>query len=418
MSRRKPISSERSLLPEVPEGNDTPPSEKEKSRGYKEAYLRTCIALSLIPAIGATRIKRLLRKYPHPMDLFTDSWSAIASIRNMGVAGAKAITSFNAWDRVDHYLKIAESQKVSLLTPYDDAYPGRLRHIYDPPALLWVKGNPEVLKKAFLAVVGTRKLSTAGRTHTINMTRSLVNEAGLGIISGLAHGADTLAHRICLEEKGDTVAVLGSGIDRIYPSVNLRLAYDIINQGGAVISEFLPGTKPDAHNFPVRNRIVSGISLGVLVTESGKKGGSMITVTSALDQGREVFVIPHDISNERGEGSNICIQRGWGKLVLSPSDILTELPPDIVQNKKLEASGPSGLPTGKKGLAFQKKIREPEADEKIILNTLKKEGNCHIDELSVRLKMKVSTLLSALLILEMDGFVSQSPGKTFSLQKG
>lgn len=301
---------------------------RHKKQAAREDYIRAGLALSLIPSVGPGRINKIFEHFSSPMNVFSVAWEELAVVPHIGAAVARSIHRFSDWSSVDELLKITKKHNASLLTPYDSRYPELLTHIHDPPAILWVKGNFEALRIPLIAVVGTRSPTTAGRHLSISLTRGLVRGAGIGIVSGLAKGVDAIAHKTTLEENGWTVAVLGSGIDRIYPRGNISLAHEIMNRGGAVISEFLPGTLPDSQNFPRRNRIVSGMSLGVVVTESEITGGSVITVRKALDQNREVFIIPHDLRNPKGEGCNELIQRGWGKPVIRISDIFEELPID------------------------------------------------------------------------------------------
>ncbi|MEX0681542.1 MAG: DNA-processing protein DprA [Balneolales bacterium] len=384
----------------------------------RQDYIRASMALSLIPDIGAGRIKYLFEHYPEPLSVFSSSWEELASISKIGKKAAHAICKFSGWNKVNELLNMAEKHKFTLITPFDDCYPSLLKQIYDPPALLWVRGYAEALKQHFLAIVGTRRPSRHGRNLTLRFTQEVVCHSQLGIVSGLANGIDTLAHKVTLDEKRCTVAVLGSGPDRIYPRGNISLAHRIAEHGGAVISEFLPGTKPDAFNFPIRNRIVSGMSLGVLVTETGNTGGSLITVQSALDQGREVFIVPHDVRNPVGQGCNELIQRGWGKLVMRVSDILEELPVNMGNQPSGRADRRNGL-SHLEGAASAKtwQAMELEEPEKQICQRLDQRP-LSIDDLAKLLKMETSVLLPVLLQLELSGIITQKPGKKFTLREG
>src|SRR5699024_3573583 len=235
------------------------------------------------------------------------------------------IVSFDNWDKVDEIWKKTEQCGARLLTIFDADYPELLKQIYDPPALLWVKGDITALSTNSVSIVGTRRATEYGREQAAYFAQKLRHE-NFTITSGLALGVDSVAHKTTLKEGGITVAVLGSGIDFIYPYKHTGLAKKIIENRGAVITEFPPGAKPDAGNFPERIRIVSGLSLGTLVVESGLKGGSMITAQSALEQNREIFVVPHSLRNTNGIGCNHLIKRGAGKLVQDVDDILEELP--------------------------------------------------------------------------------------------
>lgn len=344
----------------------------------------------------------LLQHVEHPQHIFRMPKSELMQIDGFGPALSKSILEFNDWEAVDQHIAKAEQLGVRILTYFDDDYPPLLRQIYDPPILLWMIGDPAVLSTPSLAIVGTRRATRYGLENAQKLTTELAKQ-GLTIISGLALGVDTAAHKSALAVGGKTVAVLGSGIDWIYPSKNKDIAAEMAGNGGAVITEFPPGSKPDAGNFPVRNRIVSGLSLGTLVVESGLKGGSMITARLAADQNREVFVIPHSLTNQNGQGCNAIIKRGWGKLVQNAEDILVELPvfatSTIKQNK----------PTTKTW-------------EKLQLDSLSQnicqclqDDPLHIDELSEQTGLASHKLLPKLLELEMKQCIRQTAGKNFEL---
>jgi len=216
---------------------------------------------------------------------------------------------------------------IQILTIKDKNYPELLKKIYDPPSKLYVSGELKKEEKYPLAIVGTRRISNYGQQTTRLFAEALA-EAGITIISGLALGVDGLAHRIALEKKARTIAVLGSGLNIIYPSAHQKLAQEILVSGGAVISEYSPNTSPTKKTFPARNRIVSGLSLGVLVIEAPRKSGALITARTAIEQGREVFVVPGRINDLNSEGCNYLIKMG-AHLVTSPEEIIeviTELP--------------------------------------------------------------------------------------------
>lgn len=383
--------------------------------GTREDYVRASLALSMIPSIGGGRIRRLFEHFEDPMSVFSADWASLSAVASIGAKVARSIRGFSAWEEVDRLLKLTKKQGMVLLTPYDECYPGRLPHIYDPPAVLWTRGNTEALQRDFVAVVGTRKPTRDGRDVTISLTRSLIQKTQAGIVSGLAHGVDTLAHLEALRNKRCTVAVMACGLDRIYPAGNRSLAFDIMKSGGILISEHPPGTKPEPHHFPARNRIVSGMSVGVLVTETGVSGGSMITASAALDQGREVFAVPHGVWNERGEGCNRIIQRGWGKLVCNADDIVSELP----LNMRLDLTGSESgenMPAHRMRIRERLENAETDPSEKAVLRLLF-DKEWHIDEISRKAGIASHALLTLLLKLELDGIVVQVPGKKFTLSR-
>lgn len=315
---------------------------------------------------------------------------------------AKNFAHFDDWEKVDSILEETEKNGAELISIDDEHYPPLLRHTYDPPVLLWVKGNKNALLSDGIAVVGTRRPGKYGLRQAEEWAGKISN-AGLSVNSGLAYGIDAASHRAALVSGGTTVAVLGSGIDVIYPSRNTKLADDIMEQGGAVITEYPPGAAPDAVNFPGRNRIVSGMSHGVLVVESAIKGGSMITARYGLDQNREVFVIPHPLNYMGGEGCNYLIRTGQGKLVQSIEDILDEI---SVQTKKESADS---VHTKRKWESLE--LNETSKEICRILT----ENELHIDQISEIIQKPVYTLLPTLLDLEMKGAVKQKAGKYFEL---
>jgi DNA processing protein len=352
--------------------------------------------------IGAQRIRLLLQKVDHPQEIFRMKRSELEQIEGIGPVLADSILQFNDWKRADIILDRTEKTGAQIVTYQDEAYPKLLREIYDPPILFWLKGDPAVLNSPGMAVVGTRRASDYGIKKAKDFTTALVKN-GLTIVSGLAYGVDSAAHQATLKAGGKTVAVLGSGIDNIYPSKNYGLSKKIAESGGAVISEFPLGTKPDMGNFPMRNRIVSGMTLGTLVVESALKGGSMITAQSALTQNREVFVVPHSLENTNGTGCNHLIKRGAGKLVQSVQDILEEIPVEQMEESK-----------GLVRKAPQWKSLELDDFSVSICESLEKKPR-HIDELAENLDTKPHVLLPKLLELEMQECVKQKAGKNFEL---
>ncbi|MEQ9308438.1 MAG: DNA-processing protein DprA [Balneolaceae bacterium] len=368
--------------------------------------LRTILALSLISGLGSKRIKLLVKAFDEPAKIFRLSKSELRSVESIGEASALSILAFKRWDDVDHILKETEKNKSQIVTIADAEYPTLLKQIYDPPALFWIKGNREVLSKAGVGVIGTRNATPYGKKMAEKLSKEM-GEKGLCIFSGLAHGIDAISHKAALDVGAPTVAVLGSGIDNLYPKENASLANRIVKEGGAVITEFPLRTNPDAGNFPVRNRIVSGMSLGVLVVESGIKGGSMITADLALDQNREVFAVPHTLDNLYGSGCNYLIKTGAAKLVQTVDDILEELP--IEQGKKASIN--------KNNFPEPKLWKNEELDDlsKKICEFLEK-GESQIDVMSDELEINTSQLLVTLLQLEMKELVLQKVGKIFSLK--
>lgn len=365
---------------------------------------RALVALLQLPGFGIQSARKLIRATgtKNAADLFDMPLRDIMKVDGIGKTKAVELHSFDDWEKADRVIEKTEKLGAGLVSYTDPEYPQLLRHIYDPPMLLWVKGDPAVLNTDGIAVVGTRTPGRYGREQAAQWSRKL-SGLGLSIISGLAHGVDSVAHRETIEAGGKTVAVLGSGIDWIYPDKNRKLASDIGETGGAVITEYPPGTKPDAGNFPERNRIVSGMSHGVLVVESGVKGGSMITARTALDQNKDVFVIPHPLGYLRGEGCNYLVKTGQGKLVQTVADITDELP---VRTEGDETDQTAPV----------KKWSEMElTDDDMEICKLLEENTLHIDQLTEKTGKPIYKLLPALLNLEMQGAVRQKAGKYFEL---
>jgi len=371
-----------------------------------EPPVREFVALHLIDNLGAQRIRRLLQFVEHPQLIFRLDRHELESIRGIGPKTADEVVTFNAWEKVDEILEKTDRTGAEIMTYWDDDYPMLLREIYDPPLILWIKGDRNVLNTDGVSIVGTRK---AGK-YAIKMAKKFAEELvehNLTITSGLAYGIDGAAHKATVDAGGKTVAILGSGIDWIYPSDHKELASEIVETGGAIISEFPLGTAPEMGNFPVRNRIVSGMSLGTLVVASGIDGGSMITAKSALDQNREVFVVPHPVGHPNAIGCNSLIKRGMGKLVQQVDDILTEIEAHINRSDDTES---------KEKAISKKNWESKDLDEfSIQICEILEENALHIDKLAEKLDKPTHQLMPKLLELEMAGCVRQTAGKDFEL---
>jgi DNA processing protein len=364
--------------------------------------IRTRIALSLVPKIGAHRARLLLERVDRPADVFRLKEKDLLQIPGFGRVVASQMKQFVGWNAVDAILRRTEALGARVIIPEDEVYPQRLYEIDDPPIVLWVKGNVDLLNHAGIAVVGTRSPSPYGKDITRQFTRALVQQ-GIVIISGLAYGIDTIAHRETLMAGGKTVAVLGSGIDRIYPTANTPLFDRMVSEGSTVISEFPPGTKPDYCNFPTRNRVVSGLSLGTLVVETGNEGGSMITARLALEQNREVFVVPHNLTNTRATGCHKLIRESSGKLVENVEDILSEF--QWVDFNKESVQEPF----------FEPVPEDLSGESRLVWVYLQQHGERSLDELVQVHSKSLSELSTILLEMELSGYVRQRPGRRYAL---
>jgi len=362
----------------------------------KEDDLLALLELLSVPGIGPGRIRRLLAKFRSPSLILEAGLFDLLGVEGIDRVLAELILKKRNRQFAERQLEICRREGIDLLTVLDPGYPENLKEVSDAPVLLYLRGSLRKDDRAAVAVVGTRMPSSYGRSAAERITRELVQH-GLTIVSGLARGIDTVAHRSALANGGRTLAVLGCGLDRIYPPENRKIA-ERITESGALISEFPCGTGPDAGNFPRRNRIISALSLGVLIVEAGEKSGALITADTALDQGREVFAVPGEIFNSRARGTNRLIQQG-AKLVQSAADILEELSYRLpIQNEEKPAVSPVPPDLSEK--------------EKRILEMLS-EKPVHIDAICQHTGFSPPEALSLLLTLELKQLVRQLAGKLF-----
>ncbi len=286
---------------------------------------RYWIWLSLIKGLGAIKKKKLLEIYKTPENIYKLDKDELLKIEGIGEKLADKMLNENVRASVSKHIEYMQKNKIDIININVESYPQQLKKIYDAPISLYIKGNKEILNNKALAIVGCREASDYGKKaakyFAYNLARNKFN-----IVSGLAKGVDSYAHvgSLCVGNKescGKTIAVVGNGLDTIYPSENKELADKIIESGGAIISEYPLGTKPDKMNFPARNRIISGISDGVIVVEAKERSGTLITVDFALEQGRDVFVVPGNINSINSVGTNDLIKQG-AKLVTTYKDII------------------------------------------------------------------------------------------------
>ncbi|MBN2290716.1 MAG: DNA-processing protein DprA [Candidatus Glassbacteria bacterium] len=363
--------------------------------------LTDMLRLMLVPGIGAVRLARLIETFGSAGAVLAADFDRLARVKGLGEPALQALARKHWSEReVERQVEVMESLGARPLFRHDDQYPAYLTQLYDAPPLLFVRGELEYLNRPCLAVVGTRGPSFYGREMAKSLSAGLA-AAGFTIVSGLARGIDSLAHEAALDAGGTTVAVLGCGVDRIYPSENEKLAGRIVEHG-CIVSEYLMGTPPEAKNFPRRNRIISGLSRGVLVVEAGKSSGALITASYALDQDREVFAVPGDAARGLSHGTNRLIQQG-AKLVQTVPDVLSEL---------------GSLPAARPGCAGQERpaALEPalSREERRVFDRLSREP-VHVDELAESLEIDISILLGILLRLQMKQLVREYPGKLYSL---
>jgi DNA processing protein len=349
------------------------------------------LALNMVPGVGPITYRNLVNKFHDPERIFAASAHELAAVGGIGEKTIRAIKEFPSERMAAGELKKVKDLGASILTLHDQGYPKNLLQIYDPPPLLYVRGELGVGNPLMIAMVGSRRGSSYGRGVTKRISKELAS-AGVTVVSGMARGIDTFAHLGALEAGGRTVAVFGCGIDVIYPPENKKLFAEIIDHG-AVISEFPLSTPPDGKNFPRRNRIISGVSWGVVIVEATADSGSLITASHALEQGREVFAVPGNVGMATSKGTNRLIKQG-AKLVEEAHDILTEVLPQYGVKPKNDDFPP---------------LSDAEDD---ILRHLSYTP-LHIDEISRLSQMEVQRVSTILLGLELKGVISQLGGKMF-----
>lgn len=353
------------------------------------------LAFNAHPKIGSKTLKKIIYAFDGKMEL---AWSALQSELEKKLE--QKVVDLVIESRRDYNpdSEVEKLQKLDIgyITMYDKSYPPLLLETPDCPVILYVKGEVNCLKNANIGVVGSRKYSNYGKVMAEKFSKECV-KSGLTVGSGLALGIDAIAHRAALDAGGITIGVLGCGLDQIYPISNVNLAREIIQNNGAIISEFPPGTPPYKQNFPLRNRIIAGLSVGVLVIEAAEKSGALITAYEAVDYYREVFVIPGDIDRETSKGSNALIQSG-AKLVTCIDDILIELK---MESKRSEQRATEILP------------ETPE--EKLIFDILKN-GESNGDVLVEKSKLNIMVLNTTLTMMEMKGIIVNIGGGRYKLK--
>jgi DNA processing protein len=365
------------------------------------------IALKSIPGIGNASIFSLLEKFDSIESIFHASPKELSRIDGISKKSATRIAGYKEWDKARQQLDKLNKLNINIITFRDKCYPALLANIYDRPAFLYVQGELEK-DEIDLAVVGSRTASTYGKYTTERISRELAQK-GITVVSGMARGIDTSAHRGALSAHGRTIAVLGSGLDVIYPPENVKLFAEI-KENGAVISEFPPGTPPLAANFPSRNRIISGMSYGVLVVEAGEKSGSLITARLAAEQGREVFAVPGSVEIPTSRGTNKLIKEG-AKLIENAEDILEEIIPQLGKMKNLKS--PASSTNNNRHTERQPDLT---AAEKQIFDLIP-EKNIHVDDIITATDAPPADVLGTLMSLELKGLIIQHHGKLFSRRK-
>ncbi|HAK88932.1 MAG: DNA protecting protein DprA [Nitrospirae bacterium GWB2_47_37] len=368
--------------------------------------LKYWLALSLIDDVGPVTARRLLSAFRSPKKILEAKIAELRGVENISEAKAKKIAGFDSWDAVEKAIVTAKEYGIRIIKYTDGEYPENLRQIEDSPVLLYCKGRLEKEDRYAIAIVGSRNMTPYGQKIAESIASGLASY-GLTIVSGMARGIDTCSHKGALKAKGRSIAVLGNGLDNPYPPENAAL-FDELSNNGCVISEFPPGTPPNRENFPQRNRLISGLSLGVLVVEATVKSGSLITAGHALEQGKEIFAVPGSITSGNSEGTNALIKKG-AKLVQKADDILEELAPQIKGLLK-----GSHRDVSEKNLLVNISGLEITGEEKAICNILGSEPR-HVDEIARETRIPSAKLLGLLLTLELKGIIKQAEGKRFHM---
>ena len=365
----------------------------------REAY----IALNMIDGVGPIRVRALLERFGTPEAILSAPRQELMQVEGVGEEVARNVTQWRENIDFDAELARIERSGVRVVTRDDAAYPKNLREIYDPPLVLYVKGALRENERMAIAIVGSRRTTLYGQEMARKLAYQLAR-LGVTVVSGLARGIDTAAHKGALQAKGRTVAVIGCGIDVVYPPENKKLAEEIVEKGGAVVTEFPFGVKPDRQNFPMRNRIISGWSLGVVVVEANLKSGALITAAQAAEQGRQVFAVPGRADSILSRGANKLIKDG-AKLTEDVEDILTEfeyLLPRKAENVEAAEPRTGGTESALKLSETEKKVMALIGQEEIA-----------IDEIIRGSGLTSAAVSATLLGLEMKRIVRQLPGKLY-----
>jgi DNA processing protein len=379
-----------------------------RAEDYAHTRKLQWLALSQTPGIGAGRGRKLVDHFGAIDRLFAASLTELESC-GIPAAAAQSIALGKSLELASaEYDRIREMGSAVIVLG-DTDFPHRLLEIYDPPLVLYIKGSAEIIAQPGIAVVGTRHPTPYG----IGMAERLACDLaarGLVIISGMARGIDTAAHRGALSAHGRTLAVWGTGIDVTYPKENQKLSEQILDSGGAIVSEFPLGTFPAPQNFPIRNRIISGLSVGVLVLEAGEYSGTRVTARCALEQGREVFAVPGNVTNKLSWGPNTLIKQG-AALIATWEDVWEELPADV--RLALTPAAPAESAEGSSASLFQAADLPP--GEKRVLGLLRADESTHLDLIVERLQSHLSSseIFTALFELELSGRIRQMPGKYY-----
>lgn len=358
------------------------------------------VGLTLIPNIGCIHAQILLEKYGTAQQIFHASQKELTLLEGIGTVRAKSIKSFTDFSVAETEIQFIEKYRIKPLFITDPAYPQRLLNCYDSPTLLYYKGEADLNSSKIVAVVGTRNHTDYGKQVTDKLIKELASE-NIMIVSGLAFGIDAIAHKAAIKNELPTIGVLAHGLDQLYPAQHATLARDMIKKGGGLLTEFKSRTNPDKHNFPTRNRVVSGMSDATIVIETGIKGGSMITAELANGYNKDVFALPGKVTDHKSAGCNYLIRNNKAILLTEAKELL-----DIMN------WGEKSKPTVKKQREIFIELTE---DEKRIVTILQEKEFTHIDELNLKSSLSSSAVAAAILNLELQSVILSLPGKLYQL---
>lgn len=354
------------------------------------------IGITLIPGIGDISGKKLIAYCGGPEAVFNEKRSALSKIPGIGKATINSILNHNVFNRAEDEIKFIKKHNIKPLFYTDPDYPKRLINCEDGPLMLYYKGTTSLNAKRIVAIVGTRRATNYGRNRCEEIVEQLADKNVI-IVSGLAYGIDSCAHRKSVDMGVQTVGVLGHGLDRLYPAQNRKLAEHMLQNGG-LLTEFISGTNPDRENFPKRNRIVAGMSDAVVVIESDRKGGALITAELGNSYNRDVFAVPGRVGDDNSRGCNFFIKTNRAALAESGDDIAYIMGWDDQPKKK----------------KIQKQLFVQMTDaEKVLFDMIKEAGEIGIDQLVIKSKLSTSKVAASLLNLEFEGVVQSLPGKLY-----
>lgn len=360
------------------------------------------LALARVKGLGAVSFKKLTARFVDPTAAFSAALTELEQVEGLHRDTIDGIVAFSDWAEVDEEIERARDAGIAIVPFTNPNYPARLRTIADPPPFLYVKGNILTDDDKAVAIVGSRSASEYGRRVARDLARGLAS-LGFTVVSGMARGIDGVAHQSALQAGGRTIAVLGSGVERAYPAEHDML-YQRIGENGAVVSELPIGTRPMAFNFPARNRLISGLSLGVVVVEATEKSGSLITATLAVEQGREVFAVPGEVGSSRSRGAHRLIRQG-AKLVEGVDDIIEEIAPQLLdRTSSATQHAPRVLP-------------QTATDAARTIFALLQENTLQVDQVIERTGISAAHVLETLLDLELQGLLRQLPGKIYRAER-